>query len=410
MQAALVLRDSTFARMDEATLRAGLAAKVDVTTAMAEVFDGEQLDFAVLLSSMQSFTTAAGQGNYAAGCTFSDAYAHALGQHWDTPVRVMNWGWWGNLGSVTSEFYRERLSRVGLVSIEPREGLAALDALLGGEQRQLAFVKTNQHNTLANFDRATQVTVHGRTPSRVRGELLLAPESVDGLMDEVVRWRRTERDPWLAKVLAAQLATVDHTAILPVYADWLEHARRATVPAGPAEGVLAETVLAQWDRQCESWSADADRKAELRLASAMLRALPDIVTGRTRPTDIMFPRGSVELVEGCYRNNHVADVFNRAMAGAAVAVVSERLRREPGRGCGSWRSAPAPAAPAPGCSPRSSRTRRASRRTSTRTSPRPSSTTPAPPTGRACPTWTADCSTSNGRWPGRTSARAGSTW
>ncbi|MFJ2811696.1 SDR family NAD(P)-dependent oxidoreductase [Kitasatospora sp. NPDC087271] len=335
VQAALVLRDSTFARMDEATLRAGLAAKVDVTTAMAEVFDGEQLDFAVLLSSMQSFTTAAGQGNYAAGCTFSDAYAHALGQHWDTPVRVMNWGWWGNLGSVTSEFYRERLSRVGLVSIEPREGLAALDALLGGEQRQLAFVKTNQHNTLANFDRATQVTVHGRTPSRVRGELLLAPESVDGLMDEVVRWRRTERDPWLAKVLAAQLATVDRTAILPVYADWLEHARRATVSAGPTEavstaGVLAEAVLAQWDRQCESWSADADRKAELRLASAMLRALPDIVTGRTRPTDVMFPRGSVELVEGCYRNNHVADVFNRAMAGAAVAVVSERLRREPG--------------------------------------------------------------------------------
>ncbi|MFJ2867945.1 SDR family NAD(P)-dependent oxidoreductase [Kitasatospora sp. NPDC087314] len=325
VQAALVLRDSTFARMDEATLRAGLAAKVDVTTAMAEVFDGEQLDFAVLLSSMQSFTTAAGQGNYAAGCTFSDAYAHALGQHWDTPVRVVNWGWWGNLGSVTSAFYRERLSRVGLVSIEPREGLAALDALLGGGQRQLAFVKTNRHNTLANFDRATRVTVHGRTPSRVPGELLIAPEGADDLMDEVVRWRRAERDPWLAKVLAAQLATVDHAAILPLYADWLEHARRVLVPAEPVD-----VVLGQWDRQCERWSTDADRRAELRLASAMLRALPGILTGRTRPTDVMFPRGSVELVEGCYRDNHVADLFNRAMAGAAVGVVAERLRREPG--------------------------------------------------------------------------------
>lgn len=167
--------------------------------------------------------------------------------------------------------------------------------------------------------------MHGRTPSRVPGELLIAPEGADDLMDEVVRWRRAERDPWLAKVLAAQLATVDHAAILPLYADWLEHARRVLVPAEPVD-----VVLGQWDRQCERWSTDADRRAELRLASAMLRALPGILTGRTRPTDVMFPRGSVELVEGCYRDNHVADLFNRAMAGAAVGVVAERLRREPG--------------------------------------------------------------------------------
>ncbi|ANZ20612.1 polyketide synthase family protein [Streptomyces noursei ATCC 11455] len=325
VQAALVLRDSTFARMDEATLRAGLAAKIDVTTAMAEVFDGEPLDFAVLLSSMQSFTTAAGQGNYAAGCTFSDAYAHALGQHWDTPVKVMNWGWWGDRGSVTSAFYRERLSRVGLVSIEPHEGLAALDTLLGGDQRQLAFIKTNQHNTLANFDRGTQVTVHEPTPSRVRGELLLTSDGVDGRMDGVVRWRRTERDPWLAKVLAAQLASLDHGEILPLYADWLAHAEQVGVPAEPVE-----VVLAQWDRQCELWSTDAHRTAELRLVSATLRALPDVLTGRIRPTDVIFPRGSMELVEGCYRDNPAADLFNQAMARAAVDIVTERLRHEPG--------------------------------------------------------------------------------
>ncbi|WP_406012013.1 SDR family NAD(P)-dependent oxidoreductase [Streptomyces sp. NBC_00984] len=325
VQAALVLRDSTFARMDEAALRAALRAKVDVTTAMAEVFDGAGLDFAVLLSSMQSFTTAAGQGNYAAGCTFSDAYAQALGAHWDTPVRVMNWGWWGTLGSVTSAFYRERMGRAGLVSIEPHEGLAAMDALLGGDQRQLAFVKTNQHNTLAHFDRATEVTVHGPTPSRVSGELLTASDGADDRMDEVVRWRRTERDPWLAKVLSAQVAHLDPTTVLPSYAAWWEHARRVLVPAGPVD-----EVLGQWDRQCTLWSADPHRRAELRLASATLTALPDILTGRTRPTDVIFPRGSMELVEGCYRANHVADVFNRAMARAAVTVVSERLRREPG--------------------------------------------------------------------------------
>ncbi|OSC42265.1 SDR family NAD(P)-dependent oxidoreductase [Mycobacterium decipiens] len=329
VQAALVLRDSTFARMDEATLRAGLTAKIDVTTATAAVFDGEQLDFVVLLSSMQSFTTAAGQGNYAAGCTFSDAYAHALGQHWDTPVKVMNWGWWGNLGSVTSEFYRDRMSRVGLVSIEPHEGLAALDSLLGGNQRQLAFIKTNQHNTLANFDRTTKITLHDRTPFQVRGELLASRDDVvDDRIDEIVRWRRRERDPLLAKVLSAQLATIDHATVLPLYADWLKHAQRAPVLPDPVN-----VAFEQWERQCELWSApqlgSADRGAELRLVSTTLKALPDIVTGRIKPTDVIFPRGSMELVQGCYRDNAVADLFNRAMADAAVSVVSEWVRAEP---------------------------------------------------------------------------------
>ncbi|PJN35791.1 polyketide synthase [Streptomyces sp. CB02959] len=328
VQAALVLRDSTLARMDEATLRTALRAKVDVTTAMAEVFGGVELDFVVLLSSMQSFTTAAGQGNYAAGCTFSDAYAHALGTHWETPVKVMNWGWWGSLGSVTSAFYQERMRRSGLVSIEPPEGLAALDALLGGDQRQLAFVRTDERNTLANFAHDTEVTAHepAPKPGRIPGGLTTGPGGTDDRMDEVVRWRRTERDPWLAKVLSAQLAALDPDSVRPAYAAWWEHAQRVLVPAtGPVE-----EVLGQWDRRCAQWSADPDRRAELRLASATLAALPDILTGRTRPTDVMFPRGSMELVEGCYRDNHVADVFNRAMTRAAVAVVTERLRREPG--------------------------------------------------------------------------------
>ncbi|MGW2870851.1 SDR family NAD(P)-dependent oxidoreductase [Kitasatospora sp. NPDC001225] len=325
VQAALVLRDSTVARMDEADLRAALAAKVDVTTAMAEAFDGEPLDFAVLLSSMQSFTTAAGQGNYAAGCTFSDAYAHALGQHWDTPVRVMNWGWWGGLGSVTSEFYRERMTRVGLVSIEPPEGLAALAALLGGPQRQLAYVRTDRRNTLPNFDRATRVSAHGPAVLPRPGTLPAGVDETDAALDEVVRWRRAERDPWLAKVLAAQLADVDRAAVLPQYAQWWEHAQRLLAPAEPAD-----QVLARWERQCARWSADPDRAAELRLAAAMLGALPGILTGRVRPTDVMFPRGSMELVEGCYRDNRAADLFNRAMAATAAGLVADRLRRDPG--------------------------------------------------------------------------------
>ncbi|ARZ71657.1 polyketide synthase [Streptomyces albireticuli] len=346
VQAALVLRDQTLATMDEATFRASLAAKVDATVAMAEVFADEALDFALFFSSIQSFATAAGQGNYAAGCVFGDSYAHLLARHRDFPVKVMNWGWWGSLGSVASDFYRERMTRSGLLSIEPPEAMAALDTLLGGPQDQLSFVKMTKPDVLEAVDPATRATVYPRTPSPVApGAVTARPlePAHRKALDAVAAWRAEERDPLLARMLRAHLDALgaapapgdphaDVTAlraragIHERYTPWLEHSLRAVPDSAPS----LDEVTREWDERRAAWSAEPDRKAELELVDTMLRALPAVLTGEVRPTDVMFPRGSVELVEGCYRNNQVADTYNRAMCDAAVAIVSERLAADPG--------------------------------------------------------------------------------
>ncbi|MCX4966615.1 SDR family NAD(P)-dependent oxidoreductase [Streptomyces sp. NBC_00654] len=347
IQAALVLRDQSLARMDEATLRASLGAKIDVSVAMAEVFAEETLDFVLFFSSVQSFTTAAGQANYAAGCTFSDAYAHFLDQHWTCPVKVMNWGWWGSIGSASSELHREHMARWGLVSIEPPEAMAALDTLLGGPQRQVSFVKLRNPDAIEGIDPATRLTVHARARSHVAPAAVVAGTTEPAAweaMRAIATWRRTERDPLLGRMIrgnlealgglggsgtpssAADVARLRRRAgILERYGPWLDHALRAVPESAPPLGVLDE----EWDRCRAQWSQDPDKSAELALLDATLRALPDILTGRTRPTDIMFPRGSVALVEGTYRNNRVADMYNRAMSDAAAAIVAERLRLDP---------------------------------------------------------------------------------
>ncbi|MEU0843707.1 SDR family NAD(P)-dependent oxidoreductase [Streptomyces sp. NPDC005962] len=351
VQAALVLRDQSLANMDEDTFRASLAAKVDVSAAMAEVFATDDLDFAVFFSSIQSFTTAAGQSNYASGCTFADAYAHALSGQWRGPVKVMNWGWWGSIGSVASDFHRERMARWGLLSIEPPEGMAALATLLGGPQRQLSFVKLTEPAALGPIDPATRLTVYERdTAARIPADALRARSGLadsQEILRTVADWR-AERDTLLGRMTRGHLeamgvvrdgetyddttgATSDLAAlrarggILERYTIWLEHALRTMPGTAPPLDALNQ----EWKERCAEWSADPDKRAELRLVDATLGALPDILTGRTRPTDIMFPRGSLELVEGCYKNNRVADTFNRAMADAAVGVVSERLRLDP---------------------------------------------------------------------------------
>ncbi|MGW1190766.1 SDR family NAD(P)-dependent oxidoreductase [Streptomyces sp. NPDC002559] len=347
VHAALVLRDRGLATMEEADFRAGLAAKTDTSVAMARVFAGEPLDFVVFFSSLQSFVTAAGQSNYAAGCAFSDAYARLLATHLDCPVKVMNWGWWGSTGSVVSAFHRQSMARWGLLSIEPPEAMASLATLLGGPQPQVSFVKMTDPEAIEPIDMTLRTTVYGRSPMGVPSGAALAPADLaDGdecFLRSVADWRRTERDPLLAELMRAHLealgvlrpgepapadpaAARERGGIDERYTMWLAHALRVVPDRARPLDVLGQ----RWAEQCTRWSADPDKRAELALVDATLKELPNILIGRVPATDSIFPRGSVELVEGCYRNNRVADTFNRTMASAASGIVSELLRRDPG--------------------------------------------------------------------------------
>ena len=144
IHAAIVLEDQGLAGMDEARFRRGLAAKVDVCVRLAQVFTPEDLDFTLFFSSAQSFSKSPGQSNYAAGCTFKDAFAHALSRHWHGRVKVMNWGYWGTTGIVSAADYKARMHQAGIGSLDPEEGMAALDGLLNGPIDQVALLKVTK--------------------------------------------------------------------------------------------------------------------------------------------------------------------------------------------------------------------------------------------------------------------------
>ncbi|WP_016742494.1 MULTISPECIES: SDR family NAD(P)-dependent oxidoreductase [Bacillales] len=148
IHSAIVLLDKSLANMDEERFRAGLSAKVDVSVRIAQVFDREPLDFVMFFSSINSFTKSPGQSNYASGCTFKDIFAHQLSLHSLSAVKVMNWGYWANVGIVATKDYQERMAQAGLGSIEPREAMAALENLLAGPINQVALVKTTKSQAM----------------------------------------------------------------------------------------------------------------------------------------------------------------------------------------------------------------------------------------------------------------------
>ena len=144
IHSAIVLLDRSLAQMDEQRFLAALAAKVDVSVRLAQVFEQEPLDFVLFFSSLNAFIRNAGQSNYAAGCTFEDAFAARLRLDWKCQVKVMNWGYWGNVGIVASREYQERMEQAGIGSLEPAEAMEALEQLLVGPVDQMVVLKTTK--------------------------------------------------------------------------------------------------------------------------------------------------------------------------------------------------------------------------------------------------------------------------
>ena len=142
IHSAIVLSDQSLANMSESRFKHVLASKVDVSVRIAQIFHKEALDFVLYFSSLQSFARAAGQSNYAAGCTFKDAFAQRLAQEWACAVKIMNWSYWGSVGVVATPEYQQRMAQAGVGSIEPLEAMQALEILLGGSLKS-AYISEN---------------------------------------------------------------------------------------------------------------------------------------------------------------------------------------------------------------------------------------------------------------------------
>ncbi|ODP28426.1 Polyketide synthase PksM [Paenibacillus nuruki] len=142
IHSALVLSDRSLANMDEQQFCKGLAPKLNISVNMAQVFAKESLDFVLFFSSLNSFMKLPGQSNYVAGCTYMDAFARQLSQSFSCAVKVMNWGYWGNVGSVVSPEVQQSMANKGIGSIEPPEANQALELLLTNTLDQLVMIET----------------------------------------------------------------------------------------------------------------------------------------------------------------------------------------------------------------------------------------------------------------------------
>jgi polyketide synthase PksM len=352
VHAAVVLQDQALANMDEQRFREALAAKVDVSVRMAQVFADEPLDFVLFFSSLESAYRMPGQSNYAAGCTFVDAFAQRWARSSTCRIKIVNWGYWGSVGVVATPAHRARMDQSGIGSIEAPEAMAVLEGLLGSACGQLGWLSRSRAD--AQLPPATTATVR-ILPKRgsalalgnLRDKAVGIGERNLECLDESRAWRWAELNSVLVAALRDLLATPgvgpDENPTLSSGDDLLRSAAlnrrerwmRATAhllshPRWIQEAPAVHSKSTLWQPRWGEESESDILAVAVRAASRALRQLPEVLSSGRHTAEVAFG-DSLGDVARLYRETPVLDYCNEVLAELAAEYVREQFSGAPDR-------------------------------------------------------------------------------
>jgi acyl carrier protein len=147
-----VLNDGILMHQDWARFEKVMAPKVAGALNLHELTEDLDLDLFVMFSSMASLLGSPSQGNYAAANAFLDALAHHR-RSAGLPGLSINWGPWADVGMAARSDgqSRRQWDSLGLGSIAPAQGLAALELLLSEDLAQVGVMPVDWSKLLARF-------------------------------------------------------------------------------------------------------------------------------------------------------------------------------------------------------------------------------------------------------------------
>ncbi|WP_155661238.1 beta-ketoacyl synthase N-terminal-like domain-containing protein, partial [Priestia megaterium] len=155
-------------------------------------------------------------------------------------------------------------------------------------------------------------------------------------MESDRRLQKKEMDDFIYRLLGVYLYSLGALNnkrpewLVASYEDWFQESLTILNRYSPSKyNDNIDIIWQEWDERKNFWLQDPNLKAKVNLAEVALKALPDILTGKIKPTEILFPNSSMELVEGIYKNNIISDCFNEVVADTVVAYLKQRRRKDP---------------------------------------------------------------------------------
>ncbi|OLF09647.1 hypothetical protein BLA60_17775 [Actinophytocola xinjiangensis] len=338
VHAAMVLCDGIVERLSHEDFEAVLAPKGEGTRVLGEVFATEPLDFLLVLSSVQSYTGAAGQSNYAAASTEQDAHVRRLATSLPFPVQSVNFGPWAKVGRVADRY--ESLAARGYRPIEPAEGIAAIEQVLASGERGLVALRADQPVLDAIGVEAVPVTtVTGSVPAhqddRAEREALddFIGDALWHLVGELGLVTRPHERYRTADLM-------DRLGALPRSRGLVEELVRILVRRGLLVRDGQEILTSASPRPTRPDPAALRTRfpnlnARLDLVLRCLDALPSVLTGARSAVEVLFPGGSSAPVAAIYRGESLVDYCNSLVARQVARAGQHPRVLEIGAGTGS---------------------------------------------------------------------------
>ncbi|MCP5007605.1 MAG: SDR family NAD(P)-dependent oxidoreductase, partial [Planctomycetes bacterium] len=333
--------DESLKAVEEEDFQKILSVKIDISVRIEKKKKKESLDFLLFFSSMTSFSRAGGMSGYSAGCTFKDTFALQLSKIWPCKVEVINWGYWNiGTGDTISQHMKKRVFQSGIRPIEPEEGMNALEMLLSSNFNQIAVLKTLQLNTNVQITPDEWINCYqshiSSSLTDTHKQLLETGAKGSSIALEVSK--NDEMEELLCQLLYANLRSTPH--VIEFYRRWLAESenilREKHCPEVDREteatGILTnclDDIWGKWEQAKEKWLHNSDKKTSITLVETCMRALSDILTGKQKATDVIFPNSSLKLVEGVYKGNRVADYFNEVLSNTLETAIQVRLKEDP---------------------------------------------------------------------------------
>lgn len=332
VHAGMVLNDRLIDRMDDDAFQSVLAPKTRGTIELACALREQPLDFLVFFSSANSFFGNVGQSNYAAASTFQDGMARHLTNTAPWPVRIVNWGFWGEVGAVASPYFRRQASEHGMGAIGCTEGIAAFESCLKMGEPQVMPVKIAAKTLAAMGLAVEEATVTDKQLSSV-GHAFQEVEQYAcnglvrcfrkaGLMRNSKQTYRhadfkasLRLAPQHERQLNALIAMLEEAGLLTRAGEvWRCTAKLASVDSAEPLAKTRERLTALWP-----WTTPF-----LGVLDACFSRYLDVLRGSLPATDVLFSPPTAEFVQQLYGSNPIVEQYNRQVADV---VESEGRRR-----------------------------------------------------------------------------------
>ncbi|MCK0471884.1 SDR family NAD(P)-dependent oxidoreductase [Halalkalibacter sp. APA_J-10(15)] len=327
IHSALVLKDMIVENLSEEVLERTLEPKYEGTQSVYEVFKNDKLDFILFFSSVQSFTGNMGQSNYAAGCYYKDSYANYMAQNLGTPVKIINWGYWGSVGVVATEEYKQRIAQQGVYSIEAEEGMAAIERVITSDTQQVVVIKAEdkviEPMLVMKKEETTNNVVEMNKLKREFDELEKFSKYIMLCIFREFNIFHRSGERYAVDHLPRKLGI--HEKYIPLMEEMLRNMEkehyiqinnnRELVTTNLVEELNTSTLLEHAKHKADDMTNKYPNiYPHVHLLKHCLDKYKDILTGKVLATDILFPNSSMELVGSIYKGNSISDYFNQSLA------------------------------------------------------------------------------------------------